>query len=71
MGLVQLEDSTTEDPEEILLSMPFLPSFTVGACYVVRCQGQVVIELLNKFDERSHLPHWKHFLNLWIVGLEP
>ena len=72
MGPVQLDEGSTEDPEEILLSMPSLSlSSPLGLVLWSAVRTSWRLRCALKFDPQPQPPHWKHFLRLWMATLEP
>ena len=57
---------------KILLTMPSLSlSSPLGLVMWSAVRASWRLRCSFKFDPRPHPPHWKHFLNMWIIGLEP
>ena len=72
MGPVQLDEGSTEDPEEMLLSMPTLSlSSPLGLVLWSPVRASWCLRCALKFDPQPQPPHWKHFLRLWMATLEP
>ena len=65
------DEGSTEDPDKIMLPMPSLSlSSPLGLVMWSATRANWQLRCSRKFEPRHSPPHWNHFLNLWIAGLE-